>query len=54
MATNKIVKECKTLLNLNGIKENTTIQEINHLNEWFDLLNMLENTTNKIENILNS
>ena len=54
MATNKIVKECRTLLDLNGIKEDITIQKINHLNEWFDLLNMLENTINKIDNILNS
>ena len=54
MATNKIVKECRTLLDLNGVKENTTIQEINHLNEWFDILNMLENNINKIDNILNS
>ena len=49
---NKIVKECKKLINTNGIKEDTTIQELEKFNELCFIANLIDDTIKHCDKIL--
>lgn len=49
---NKIVKECKKLIDTNGIKEDVTLQDLERFDELCYIVNLTDQITKHCDKIL--